>query len=88
MKYRNRIPENEKPTIVQWYDAQSQVRISDQELKDAKDTRDLMAYTKSIGWPIYEDEFALVLCSEVSGRDDEAEFDINVIPKCWIVKRE
>jgi len=83
MKYK--IPKG-NPKKIKWYDAKSYLRgISD--LKDAKDTRNLIGVGESYGYIIAEDNYGVVVMTELMDLDKkDVDIDFTVIPKKWIIK--
>ena len=88
MKFRKRIPKDEKPQIFKWYDVETHNRYSEYDLNKVKDTRELMSPTRTAGYQIAEDKYAVIICTEISGRNGDTARDITIIPKKWIVKKK
>lgn len=72
--------DKENPTLFNWNDATTHLRISLQKLKDTKDTRELMTQSKTIGYPIAQDKHGIIIVTEICGD----EVDATIIPKKWI----
>ena len=86
MKIKNINMEKDNPTLFKWWDATSHSRKGLQMLKNAKDTRDFLSISKTIGYKLAEDKHAILVCCEVCGTEDERDFDILAIPKKWLVE--